>query len=569
MSKYAENVHLGFEVGTGKRVSIPVAHLAVTGQTQVSGKTTTLEALITRSKRSAIAFVTKRGEGSFAGDDVRLIPPYFRERADWQFVSDILGAILHEKLKFQRSWIMDVCKAKHSLREVAAEVDLRLDNPRLRSLDKSIFTELHEYFKLLIPEIERQPFSSMLELSHSGLNVMDLSAMTTPLQMLVIASVADLIYKQCKNTIVVIPEAWEFVPQGRSSPVKREVESLIRKGGNLQNFVWMDSQDIAGVEKSVLRQVAVWLLGVQREHNEVKRVLDHIPRSIHKPKVEEVMQLTKGQFFACFGTVTKKVYVQPVWMTDGQALSVATGEVSAFGQELAHRVEMKTKRAIQSVSDHMPAHGPEDDMDQAERQEFVTCIDALKEDNHALRQQVSELSAQVGALRIDPAPIPSSTIALERAGRSRGFTETEVSLLLDRVFADPRIPKGGVVQVEPKEVVLRSYQQAEVDRVIKECESFTPWQRDVLRYVEAKGGRHSKNGIFEAITGKSSSAAGAAYKAKSEEIDQVVSLGFLRTEKGHTYPNLSVGITARLKAFNATPQDVEDVVGQVLLRLKR
>lgn len=563
MSKYAENVHLGFEVGTGKRVTIPVAHLAVTGQTQVSGKTTTLEALITRSKRPAIAFVTKRGEGSFAGD-VRLIPPYFRERADWQFVSDILGAILHEKLKFQRSWIMDVCKAKHSLREVAAEVDRRLDNPRLRSLDKSIFTELHEYFKLLIPEIERQPFSSELEIG-SGLNVMDLSAMTTPLQMLVIASVADLIYHDSKNTIVVIPEAWEFVPQGRSSPVKREVESLIRKGGNLQNFVWMDSQDIAGVEKSVLRQVAVWLLGVQREHNEVKRVLDHIPRSIHKPKVEEVMQLTKGQFFACFGTVTKKVYVQPVWMTDNQALSVAMGEVSAFGQELAHRVERKTNRTIQLA----PAHGLEDDMDEAERQEFVTRIDALKEDNDALRQQVTELNAHVGALRMAPARIPSSTTHIERADRSRGFTETEVSLLLDRVFADPRMPKGGLVQVEAKEVVLRSYQQAEAKRIIEECEGFTPWQRDVLRYVEAKGGRHSRNAIFEAITGKSSSAAGGTYKTKSEEIDQVMSLGFLRLADGRIWPNLEACIKNRLKAFDATDQDVEDVVGQVLLRLKR
>jgi len=34
--------------------------LAVTGQTQQSGKTTTLEALISRSKLRALTFVTKR-----------------------------------------------------------------------------------------------------------------------------------------------------------------------------------------------------------------------------------------------------------------------------------------------------------------------------------------------------------------------------------------------------------------------------------------------------------------------------------------------------------------------------
>jgi hypothetical protein len=37
-------IHLGYEIGTGEPVSIPLQHLAVTGQTQRSGKTTALEA---------------------------------------------------------------------------------------------------------------------------------------------------------------------------------------------------------------------------------------------------------------------------------------------------------------------------------------------------------------------------------------------------------------------------------------------------------------------------------------------------------------------------------------------
>ena len=48
-------------------LAIPLHHLVVTGQTQESGKTTTLEALVAQSELRAIAFVTKRGEGSFAG----------------------------------------------------------------------------------------------------------------------------------------------------------------------------------------------------------------------------------------------------------------------------------------------------------------------------------------------------------------------------------------------------------------------------------------------------------------------------------------------------------------------
>lgn len=41
----SEAIHLGYEVGTGAPVAVPLKHTAVTGQTQESGKTTTLEAL--------------------------------------------------------------------------------------------------------------------------------------------------------------------------------------------------------------------------------------------------------------------------------------------------------------------------------------------------------------------------------------------------------------------------------------------------------------------------------------------------------------------------------------------
>ena len=76
-------IHLGYEVGTARPVAIPLAHMAVTGMTQRSGKTTTLEALVTRSGLRAIAFVTKRGERSFTAGNP--LAPYFRDRADWQF----------------------------------------------------------------------------------------------------------------------------------------------------------------------------------------------------------------------------------------------------------------------------------------------------------------------------------------------------------------------------------------------------------------------------------------------------------------------------------------------------
>ena len=58
-------IHLGYEVETGNQIQILPSHLIVTGVTQLSGKTTTLEALIHRSELKAIVFKTKPGEQGF------------------------------------------------------------------------------------------------------------------------------------------------------------------------------------------------------------------------------------------------------------------------------------------------------------------------------------------------------------------------------------------------------------------------------------------------------------------------------------------------------------------------
>jgi hypothetical protein len=346
-----QTVHLGFEVGTGEPVAIPIAHLCVTGQTQLSGKTTTLEALVWRSGLKAIAFVTKRGEGAFSmtyrqrSEDAPVvsefrphsIQPFFKHRADWQFVGDILGAILSEKLKIQRPWIMKVCRGAKSLRDVQSNVKLQLAGDKKRKvraatgLSESVYTELDAYFDLLIPEIETLPYTDKLEL-RDGLNVMDLSAYSPALQMLVIGSVLDEIYKHHKGVITVIPEAWEFVPNNKNSPAKSSAITLARKGAALTNFIWLDSQDLASIDTEVRRACAIWILGVQREQNEVKRLLSHIPNA-PKPKVDDVMQLEKGQFFVCHGREVKKVYVQPAWMTEALAKKIAMGEpLSGFAE---------------------------------------------------------------------------------------------------------------------------------------------------------------------------------------------------------------------------------------------
>lgn len=338
------DVLLGYEVGTGTEVRVPFAHTVVCGQTQASGKTTTLEGMLSRTGkplRPAIAFLTKRAEGAFVNS--QRIPPYFRDRADWQFVESILEAVMRERMKYQREWIIRVCQGARSLEQVAANVDLALygDGKKKKpagGFAGGMYLQLSEYFKLLMPELKRLKLDmaergTKLELV-PGLNVMDLSEYSTEMQSLSIASTMEEVYRR-HGVITVIPEAWEFLPQARNTPVKMAGEALIRKGAAAQNFMWLDSQDITGVDKRVLKQVGVWILGVQREINEVEHTLSQmgVPKKL-KPQPDEVMQLRRGQFFVCFEDVLKRVYVLPRWMPESMAHQIACAIPSEHAEQM-------------------------------------------------------------------------------------------------------------------------------------------------------------------------------------------------------------------------------------------
>lgn len=314
-------IHLGYEVGSGQAIGIPLRNLAVTGQTQESGKTTTLEALVQRSGLRAIAFVTKRGEGSFA--EGNRIQPYFRERADWQFVDQLLEAQLREKNKFLRSWIIRLCRTTRTLAEVHAAVKKELVTAK--GFNQGIYTQLDAYLELIVPEIERADLADTITLK-PGLNVMDVSAYPTPMQMLFVQSAIDWVNEHEEGVVTIVPEAWEFIPEGKGSPVKNSAVTLVRKGSGIRNHIWVDSQDMAGVDKVILRGCPVWLIGVQRESNEIKRNLANIPAGIERPKPSEIARLERGQFYACFGKKTIKVYVQPAWMDEPTAEAIARGE---------------------------------------------------------------------------------------------------------------------------------------------------------------------------------------------------------------------------------------------------
>jgi hypothetical protein len=372
-------IRLGNELRTGIPVDIPLRHTAVTGQTQESGKTTTLEGIILRSGLRAVAFVTKRGEGSFRLQTP--IPVYFREPVIapetpmWRWVESIFATLGESVGQDDQALIIQCCRhvlvaedykqkgekktrvvegrtKVTTLEHVAENVSTMLKHARGR--DKKSLTRLDAYFQIVMPQIKRMKASPELKLQ-PGLNVMDLEDLTSEMQMLVIRSVLEMVYHGMRNVVVVIPEAWKFVPRARNSPVRFATEMFIREGLALKNVLMLDSQDLANVATEVLKSVGVWILGKQGEINEVKRVVEYIP-AIPKILPIEIMQLGKGEFFAVFSGQVKKVYVQPAGMSDEHAKAIAMGEESADSwKQIVKGLDKNQPAALDTVDTAEPS----------------------------------------------------------------------------------------------------------------------------------------------------------------------------------------------------------------------
>jgi hypothetical protein len=465
------NIHLGFQLGTGEPVSIPLHHLVITGQTQAAGKTTALEGLVSRAavkdhRARALAFVTKRGEGAFT--QARRIGPYFRDQGGWEYVASILEASRGEKMRFERAWIIRASAGATTLQAVQANVKKLMAGSKGMSAD--VYLTLDAYLDVVVPQIAKVDWARTVDLQ-PGLSVMDLTGMPVELQHLVIESTLGWVHEREHDTIVLMPEAWKFIPEGRKTPVRRAAEFYIRQGAGLGNYLWIDTQDIAGVWKLILKSVPVWILGVQREWNEIKRTVAEIPEGVAKPKPGEIAALGLGEFFACWGTTVVRVYAQPAWMPPQRARTHAIGSLVAIPgrPEVADAV--------------MPQEDPrmcQEHERLAKELELVSRALNTEKTRHA----ETHARAEEGAQRAYAADQLAEAITKFLGGTMGGGIAIDEEAIVRRVLA--RIPAGGtVVQVTPPEKLRRDFQTAEVARLLAEIGAMTKLEKSVLRLLES------------------------------------------------------------------------------------
>jgi len=153
----------------------------------------------------------------------------------------------------------------------------------------------------------------------------------------VIAASLEYIMEKMSGVIVVVPEAYKLIPLDRPSPVRLAAEAITREGMKIKNFLWLDSQQLTGLDLDILRNVDIWLFGRQTLDREKERAAKMIPG--HGVSSDDIHGLTLGQFYVVqYGEKVQKVYVQPAWLDSKTAIKVAKGEDAILSMEEAHKM---------------------------------------------------------------------------------------------------------------------------------------------------------------------------------------------------------------------------------------
>jgi hypothetical protein len=567
-----KNIFIGFEIKTGKKVEIPLAHLIVTGITTLSGKTTTIEALIKRSGLRAIIFKTKVGEAGI--NEGTIIPPYFKENSNWQYVQSLLEATLKERMKFERSWIIDACRNANSLLEVKANIDRFLADGRdtrgrtLNALSRSIYTTLQAYFELILPQLQYSNFSKTLEL-REGINIMDLERYKVEIQSLVMRSVLETVLNEQKGVIVVIPEFWKFCPQTRGSPVKIVAEEFIRQGATNQNFLWADSQDLANVDKTLLKQVSVWVLGLQQERNEVKHTLDQIPVSKSlKPKTEEIMTLDLGHFFVSTPDMVKKVYVLPAWLEEVKGKEIALGKLKVEDMQKPtaiaqfSRLPQKMQENVVPNFESQKVYAKtQQDMIEL-RQDFFNKQQQMQEQFNRIAEEIYKIQTQKQEINIDE--IVSKVLQKVQIPAQQSINKEQIiTEVLARV---PRMAGTVTYEVAPLEKIKKDFLNEAKKKILSDITQLSNDAKKSLKYVETLQKGVTTNDIV--VNGFLLKSGGGSNQRVLESLKELARFELIRKDEGgKSFPRLKEKIKSALVNFEATEQEKESVYSHILMEM--
>lgn len=330
-----DRLKLGYSVPDGDETSVPVFHTVITGITR-HGKSETMRAMAQRARDAGytvLAFDVKNPRDyAGLGDD---IPIYLEEHTDPTTLKGLLENQSGMGLNFQFSELIKMYEPGDTYYDMLERMAAAMEED-VHPVEEDKLRVLVHLLTNLTEELDRVAISESLALVDGEINVMDLHEVDDSIQQLAIAGSVQQVLDHQQDTIIILDEAHNFIPQRRQPPARDPLVNSIREGAANNNWVWISDQTITGVDKDPLKQVGVWILGKQREKNEAKRVLDQIPGSTSYGS-DDVMTLEKGHFVVALDDAQPLVYVQPTWLDDSVAFEISTGSMDVDSLETPKR----------------------------------------------------------------------------------------------------------------------------------------------------------------------------------------------------------------------------------------
>jgi len=492
--------------------------------------------------------------------------PFVTHNSDWQFVSQLLEATLREKLKFERSWIIDVTKNNPSGSLLGVLKNVREKKAETKSsLTRSVLTTLEAYLEIVIPQLEYATFSKTLDLK-DGINIMDLERFSEEIQSLVIGSVLEEILKKHRNTVVVIPECWKYLPEGRGNPIKRDAEAFIRQGATNNNYLFLDSQDITGVDKSPLKQISTWILGYQREINEIKRTLDQLPiPKKQKPTTDEIASLRVGHFYVATSQFTKKAYIIPSWLDEKTAREIALGrkDVSEVKPpESLTPFTISTPTPMQVQVGAVDLTSIKKDINELridffkKIQDVTTHVNKISSDvfNLKTREQEIDIDEVVGKVL---QKMPTSTTPMINK-------EEIINEVLARV---PTVAGAVTYEVPPLEKIQKDFLEETKQKILSDVSTLDDEQKKILKFVETQSKGCNQTHIISKCLFLSATSGGTRQRI-SQKCRGMANLELIRMDKNSVvYPHLKSRIDELLGTHNASEQEREQVYNHILAEM--
>jgi hypothetical protein len=317
-----------FTVPSGEPVSLEPFHYAIIGQTQFSGKTTLIKRLadwVAAVGYMVLVFDTKETEADYAGFGNE-ISVCLRETTDSFVLIGLLESMFRRKLTPYYATLSRLTEGAKGFDDIIArakDLEARTKSSWLKDACRVLY-DLLERLQSETSKVETVP---QLKL-YPGINRMVINDFSLEAQQLIVKNAFEdalRIYK--RNLILVIDEAFKFLPQGYSSPATRAVMNVITQGAKTGLYVWISTQFLAVTDKDPLKACAVKFLGTQDHITEVKHTLDLIPEARGKFSADDIMRLRLGHWVL----VRKRppfvgvVYALPVDVPESVGVDVAKG----------------------------------------------------------------------------------------------------------------------------------------------------------------------------------------------------------------------------------------------------